>query len=105
MTADLLPVEDYLPLADADQLAREKHRARVLRSSAWWKRQRAAGRCYHCGGTFPPGELTMDHLIPLIRGGRSIKANVKPSCRGCNQSKAARLPIERAADLSQGGGK
>jgi 5-methylcytosine-specific restriction protein A len=72
----------------------ERQRARALRESQWWKRKRAAGVCYHCGGKFPPKELTMDHLVPVIRGGKSTKGNLVPSCKSCNSERKHRLPFE-----------
>ena len=43
---------------------------------------------------FHPDELTMDHKISLSRGGKSIKKNVVPSCKNCNQNKKHLLPLE-----------
>ena len=80
-------------VSDAD-LAREKARARELRRSQWWKRKRSTGICHYCGGQFSPRELTMDHLVPLARGGRSVKSNVVPCCKQCNSSKRHLLPVE-----------
>ncbi len=76
------------------EIAREKAKARELRQSQWWKRRRSAGICHYCGGRFPPRELTMDHLVPLVRGGRTIKSNVVPCCRECNAQKRYLLPVE-----------
>jgi len=50
--------------------------------------------CHHCGEKFPPRELTMDHLIPIIRGGKSTKGNLVPSCKKCNAERKYRLPFE-----------
>jgi 5-methylcytosine-specific restriction endonuclease McrA len=61
------------------QIRRERQKARALRASPWWKRKRAAGICHHCGEKYPPGDLTMDHLVPIIRGGKSTKGNLVPS--------------------------
>ncbi len=36
----------------------------------------------------------MDHVIPLIRGGKSTKGNVVPSCKECNNKKKHMLPFE-----------
>ena len=44
--------------------------------------------------TFPPSELTMDHLVPIIRGGRSTQGNVVPACKECNSKKGYLLPLE-----------
>ena len=39
-------------------------------------------------------ELTMDHIVPIIRGGRSTKNNVVPACKECNNKKKHSLPME-----------
>lgn len=83
-----------VPVSEAE-IRRERHKARELRASQWWKRKRAKGICYHCGQKFPPTELTMDHLIPIIRGGKSTKGNLVPSCKKCNTEKKYKLPIEQ----------
>ncbi len=81
--------------SDTDvHLGREKSRARDLRESSWWKARIAAGRCYYCGQTFKPSELTMDHKIPLSRGGSSEKMNIVPACKECNNKKKYMLPTE-----------
>jgi 5-methylcytosine-specific restriction endonuclease McrA len=36
----------------------------------------------------------MDHLVPLARGGRSVRGNVVPACKACNDRKQSRLPVE-----------
>jgi 5-methylcytosine-specific restriction endonuclease McrA len=77
-----------------DELRREKAKARELRRSSWWKRRLAAGRCGYCGRPTPPRALTMDHRVPLVRGGRSTKGNVVPACKDCNNAKKYLLPIE-----------
>ena len=75
-------------------LSRERQKARELRGSQWWKRQLARGQCYYCGRSFSPKALTMDHIVPLIRGGKSTKGNVVPACKSCNNKKKHMLPIE-----------
>jgi 5-methylcytosine-specific restriction endonuclease McrA len=76
------------------EIRRERDRARDLRRSRWWQNRLARGVCHFCGGTFPPGELTMDHLVPVARGGKSTPGNVVPACRECNSRKKYLLPIE-----------
>lgn len=75
-------------------LYRERQKARELRDSQWWKRQLARGRCHYCGKSYPPKILTMDHIVPLSRGGKSTKGNVVPTCKACNSKKKYMLPIE-----------
>ena len=79
---------------DEETLAREKRKARELRDSQWWKNRRGEGVCHYCRQRFPARELTMDHVIPLIRGGRSVKANLVPCCKDCNSKKRYLLPQE-----------
>lgn len=75
-------------------IKREREKARELRESPWWKNRRGAGICYYCGRKFPPAALTMDHIVPLARGGRSTKGNIVPCCKECNTKKSTLLPIE-----------
>lgn len=79
---------------DDRAINRERQRARQLRQTQWWKRQLARGRCYYCGQSFPPRTLTMDHIVPLSRGGQSKKGNVVPACKDCNNKKKYMLPME-----------
>ena len=85
--------EFYAPV-DPDNLKRERARARELRASQWWKRRIADRVCYYCRGQVAKGTLSMDHLVPLGRGGRSIRGNVVPACKDCNSRKQSLLPVE-----------
>ncbi len=79
---------------DDDAIKKEKSKARILRSSQWWKRRRSTGICHYCGEKSNPLELTMDHLIPISRGGKNNKGNVVPACKSCNNKKKYMLPTE-----------
>ncbi len=79
---------------DEAVLKKERAKARLLRNSQWWKRKRSTGVCHYCRAVFPPGELTMDHVIPIARGGRSEKFNLVPCCKDCNTQKRQLLPSE-----------
>ncbi len=85
-------VDDFR--ADPAFIRKEKEKARQLRASQWWKNRRAAGICYYCGRKVPPRELTMDHLVPIARGGHSSKGNIVPCCKECNTQKNTMLPVE-----------
>ncbi len=79
---------------DEETLAREKRKARELRRSQWWKNRRGAGVCHYCRRRVPARELTMDHIVPLVRGGRTTRSNVVPCCKTCNDRKRYLLPHE-----------
>ena len=36
----------------------------------------------------------MDHIVPIARGGKSVKSNVVTACKECNNEKKQRLPME-----------
>ena len=84
----------FIITVSPEQLRKEKEKARDLRNSQWWKRQTAKGSCHYCRRRFPPSELTMDHVIPLVRGGKSVRGNTVPACRECNGRKKYLLPLE-----------
>jgi 5-methylcytosine-specific restriction endonuclease McrA len=87
-------VRDPWPSIDPDALRRERARARTLRSSGWWKRRIADGVCFYCRSRVGGRALTMDHIVPLGRGGRSARGNVVPACKDCNSKKQAMVPVE-----------
>ena len=84
---------------DDGQIKAERRKARELRGSQWWKRQCAKGRCHYCGRETPAAELTMDHLVPIARGGKTTKGNVVTACKSCNNHKKQMLPMEWEAYL------
>jgi 5-methylcytosine-specific restriction endonuclease McrA len=86
---------DYFIIeVSAEDIRREKEKARELRKTQWWRNRVAKGICSYCNGSFLPEELTMDHLVPIIRGGRSVRGNVAPACKECNNRKRHMLPLE-----------
>ena len=87
----------FTPASEAHR-KREKDKARELRKSLWWRQQLGKGICYHCEMKFKADELTMDHLIPIIRGGKSDKKNCVPSCKDCNSKKGHKTRAEMAMD-------
>jgi 5-methylcytosine-specific restriction endonuclease McrA len=84
--------DSFVPVATDEDIRRERAKARELRRTPWWKRRLAEGKCHWCGNRFPPAELTMDHVVPLVRGGRSTKNNLVPACKECNNRKKHALP-------------
>lgn len=77
-----------------ENISREKSRARELRRTQWWKRKLEQGLCHYCGGCFSSEYLTMDHVVPIIRGGKSTRANCVSACKECNSRKKHLLPVE-----------
>lgn len=84
----------FIPESSEEEIKRERAKARELRHSQWWKQKVGRGLCHYCGRPFPPRELTMDHIVPLVRGGKSTKGNTVPACKDCNNRKRHMLPME-----------
>ena len=55
--------------------------------------------CQFCGSALPAGELTLDHVIPRSRGGRTDWDNLVACCHPCNNRKGDRLPEEAGLEL------
>lgn len=93
------------------QLDRQRRRSRIRDCSsvgltaAQWEavcnsQRDVAGevRCLYCK---QPCKPTIDHVVPIARGGRDEPSNIVAACLSCNSSKCDRLIIEwpRAAQL------
>ena len=75
-------------------LRQERDKARKLRKTSWWQNKLSTGKCYYCSNKKTSKELTMDHITPLARGGKSTKGNIVTACKECNTKKRSMLPIE-----------
>ncbi len=78
----------------AKRIRKERDKARALKQTSWWKQQLHKGRCHYCGNPFQPDQLSMDHVVPLARGGKSTKGNTVPACVECNRKKNLETPAE-----------
>lgn len=81
---------------DERHVAVERKRARALKQSGWWQKQLQRGVCHYCGKQVGADQLTMDHVVPVARGGRSTRGNVVPCCEACNRNKRYLTPAEMA---------
>jgi 5-methylcytosine-specific restriction endonuclease McrA len=57
--------------------------------------------CQFCGKIFPSSELTLDHVLPRSRGGRSSWENLVACCYRCNNNKGDRTPEEAGLKLAR----
>ena len=77
-----------------EDIRRERNKARELRKTQWWQNRISNGRCHYCDRVVASKELTLDHVVPLIRGGRTTKGNCVAACKECNSQKQSLLPLE-----------
>lgn len=87
-------MEKFITFVSDREITAEKQKARELRQTRWWKEKISKGVCEYCGKSFAPAELTMDHVVPIVRGGKTVKNNVVPACKECNNKKKYLLPME-----------
>lgn len=88
-------MDDFFSFGVDDSFIRaERQKARALRKTRWWQQKTSSGTCHYCGRKVGIKNLTMDHVIPLSRGGRSTKGNLVPCCKPCNTAKQSDLPTE-----------
>jgi 5-methylcytosine-specific restriction endonuclease McrA len=77
-------------------LARHKNEVRFSRRNVY---ARDGWRCQFCAVRFAPHELTMDHVLPRSKGGRTVWENIATSCRKCNGRKGGRTPEQAGMHL------
>ncbi len=77
-----------------EEISIEKDKARHLRRTHWWNKKIEGGICHYCKRKVGRKHLTMDHVVPLSRGGKSKKGNIVAACKECNSKKKYLLPIE-----------
>lgn len=72
-------------------LLRRRGAIGTLDLAAWEAMKAECGwRCLACGRAEPEISLTVDHIIPVSRGGTHCIENIQPLCLRCNQSKSSR---------------
>lgn len=60
---------------------------------------RDGGRCQYCGKRFPTAELSLDHVIPRMQGGKTTWENIVCCCLKCNVKKGGRTPHQAGMSL------
>lgn len=49
-------------------------------------------KCAYCGVTFDDIDVpTIDHIVPISKGGDNTKDNVVPACQSCNSKKGTKI--------------
>lgn len=56
-------------------------------------------RCQYCGVVYGDHELTLDHVVPRVFGGKTSWTNVVTACGACNRRKGGRTPEQAGLPL------
>lgn len=79
---------------DQNHIKKEKAKVKSAKKSRWWQQKCAQGLCHYCGQKFSVQDLTMDHVVPLARGGTTTPGNTVPACQSCNKAKGVDTPLD-----------
>ena len=75
-----------------------KHYIRVMPFKVRWSKRNIFARdnyeCQYCGCRPGQNFLTIDHVLPSSRGGKTTWENTVAACRPCNSRKGDRTPTE-----------
>lgn len=55
-------------------------------------------QCMYCGQGIPKVQLTVDHFVPVERGGKDEPSNYLSACRQCNKNKGNQDPEQYCWD-------
>ena len=55
--------------------------------------------CQYCGKAFGRNQLTLDHVIPIVQGGKKSWENIVTACKPCNQRKGGHTPVQAGLHL------
>lgn len=80
----------YVPLARKKAIVRFSRINIFLRDSNY---------CQYCGKKFNKSHLTLDHVIPIVQGGKKCWENIVTACKTCNQRKGGRTPPQAGMQL------
>jgi len=78
-------------LNNSSPKGRRMHGPRFSRQNVYL---RDGYRCQYCAWTGPLSGLTLDHLIPSAKGGKTSWDNIVTACKTCNLRKGMRSPEE-----------
>jgi len=70
------------------RVPRDTHKRKITRRAVF---ARDGWTCQYCGSR---SNLTVDHVIPRSKGGRSSWDNIVAACAPCNRRKGDRLPSQ-----------
>ena len=73
---------------------KQRQKAKELKKSRWWANLTQSCACYYCQKPLDANTVTMDHIVPISRGGKSQRSNLVPACHACNHQKRSLTPVE-----------
>lgn len=81
-------VFDSVPKNERKGRGKRRNKIGKLRRQEIYERD--GYRCVKCGNK--SRKLTLDHKIPVSKGGTNATENLQTMCGGCNHAKGSKLP-------------
>lgn len=90
----------YLARLKKYRIARGRAKERGDFSVEQWEEVKAEFNqcCAYCGCS---AFLQMDHVIPIVQGGKHTRSNIVPACRHCNCTKNGRTPEQAGMPIKR----
>jgi len=86
----VLRLLNYVPLTRRKEIVRFSRLNIFLRDHC---------TCQYCGKVFGRNQLTLDHVIPIVQGGKKSWENIVTACKPCNQRKGGYTPTQAGLQL------
>lgn len=86
----VLRLLQYVPLSKKKQIVRFSRANIFIRDEH---------KCQYCGQRGGKTQLTLDHVIPIVQGGKKSWENIVTACKPCNQRKGGRTPSQAGMAL------
>lgn len=91
-----IKVPAVLRLLNYVPLSKKKNIIRFSRTNIF---HRDNHTCQYCSRQFNKTHLTLDHVVPVVQGGRKCWENIVTACKPCNQRKGGRTPAQANMQL------
>jgi len=75
----------------SDHFRNDNFRLRILKRDRY--------RCFYCRQPLLPGDWTLDHVVPIARGGSDLASNLVACCARCNWAKGLSSAQDFLRDL------
>lgn len=111
-SAEAIEIHGVSEIFNIPNVIRLRRYVNVPRRGVSWSRRAVLRRdrytCIYCGHTIGEtqrghvlgkGDFTIDHILPVSRGGKNTWVNTACACAACNQRKADRTPHEASMKL------
>lgn len=85
---------------DFEKRVRLAKEASKMRQRARARMHRRHPKCWYCGRSISLESATVDHIIPLSKGGKDHRRNYALACSACNNRKGNRLLSEAGMRLT-----